>query len=189
MTQLDARRIHWQWLDRVVALDVQQRSLTAERDIGPQEWYLEHHYPGFPVVPGVFLIEAMAHALAVLQGTLTFRETGAWHAYVLAMAHEARFYSFVRAGETAVIEASLFASEDGAGPIEGRALIRVRARKIARARLTLHRLEPEVLGMSTDHDDACDPFKLGAYVRMLLIPPLTNHLGPSSGPGLRRSHG
>ena len=181
MTQVDARRIHWQWLDRVVALDLERRSLTAERDIGKDEWYLEHHYPGFPVLPGVFLIEAMAHALAVLQGTLTFRETGAWHAYVLAMAHEARFYNFVRAGETAVIEASLSASESSEGPVEGRALVRVGARKIARARLTLHRLDAEALGMSADRDDADDPFKLGAYVRMLLIPPLQTTLSRDSG--------
>ncbi len=172
MSKVDSRRIHWQWLDRVTAFDLDRRSLVAERDIGAEEWYLEHHYPGFPVLPGVFLIEAMAHALAVLQGTLTFRATGAWHAYVLAMAHEARFYSFVQGGETACIEASLTPREDGPGPVEGRALVRVGERKIARARLTLQQLDAEALGATPGEDGAGDPFKLGAYVRMLLTPPL-----------------
>lgn len=172
MTEPCPRRIHWQWLDRVVALDLAERTLTAEREIGAQEWYLEHHYPGFPVVPGVFLIEAMAHALAVLQGTLTFRATGSWQAYVLAMAHEARFYSFVQAEETASIEAALSSSEEPQGIIEGRCLVRVGNRKVARARLTLHTLDPEALGIGRGESAEQDPFNLGAYVQKLLTSPL-----------------
>ncbi len=189
MSQADPRRINWQWLDRVTALDLTRRTLTAERDIGREEWYLEHHYPGFPVLPGVFLIEAMAHALAVLQGTLTFRASGCWHAYVLAMAHEARFYSFVQAGESASIEVSLVASDDASGPIEGRALVRVGDRKIARARLTLHQLDAEALGVPAAGVDARDPFKLGAYVRLLLALPLQSILCPQPDPLQGEPHG
>ena len=48
-------------LDRIVSLEPGQR-IVAERTLRPEEEYLKDHFPRFPVMPGVMMLEALHQA-------------------------------------------------------------------------------------------------------------------------------
>ncbi|HEX8199000.1 MAG TPA: 3-hydroxyacyl-ACP dehydratase FabZ family protein, partial [Isosphaeraceae bacterium] len=81
-------------IDRI--LDVQPgRSLTAVKNLSLAEEYLADHFPGFPVMPGVLMLEALAQA-----GAWLIRETEdfAHSVIVLKQAKTIKFGSFVEPG-------------------------------------------------------------------------------------------
>jgi 3-hydroxymyristoyl/3-hydroxydecanoyl-(acyl carrier protein) dehydratase len=50
-------------LDRVTAVD--DTSITAEMDVTPEHWVFPMHFPGDPIFPGCFLIEAAGQLVAL----------------------------------------------------------------------------------------------------------------------------
>lgn len=41
---------------------VSKETIVAWRKFGPEEYFFKGHFPGYPVVPGVILVETMAQA-------------------------------------------------------------------------------------------------------------------------------
>lgn len=159
-------KLDWNWTDGVLELDEDETEIVTFRDVRADEWYFEFHFPKFPVVPGVFLIEAMAHTAGVLQSLRVRRSTADFHHYVLAAVLNARFYQFARAGQRVSMKAKLIDSsvEQARAKVEARS----EQGRLARCELVLHRLDlATVLG-----DDAgADPFHLAAYLRRVLPEP------------------
>jgi 3-hydroxyacyl-[acyl-carrier-protein] dehydratase len=141
--QTDAaeRRIDWSWLDRVTAIDADDRALHAQRDILATEWYFRFHFPGLPIVPGVLLVEAMAHAAGVLQVVRRHRLDGRFTHYILAGIEGARFYRSARPGDRVELHARHVSSDDDAEAIL-RTSAKVGATRIARCDVLLHALDP-----------------------------------------------
>jgi 3-hydroxyacyl-[acyl-carrier-protein] dehydratase len=52
-------------IDRVIELDRKQR-IVAIKNVTVNEPFFQGHFPGYPIMPGVLIIEAMAQAGAVL---------------------------------------------------------------------------------------------------------------------------
>lgn len=52
-------------IDRVVELDLQAQRVVAIKNVTVNEPHFQGHYPGYPVMPGVLQIEAMAQAAAM----------------------------------------------------------------------------------------------------------------------------
>jgi len=48
-------------LDRIVALDG-GREIRATKNLSLAEEYLRDHFPGYPVMPGVMMLEALVEA-------------------------------------------------------------------------------------------------------------------------------
>jgi len=71
--------------------------IVAIKQVTAAEEYLADHFPGFPVLPGVLMIEALVQAARELMG-----EEG--RRYVLGQAKAVRYGSFVRPGETLRVE-------------------------------------------------------------------------------------
>ena len=89
-------------IDRLIELDPGRRA-AAVKTFLPEEEIFRDHFPGFPLVPGSLLIEAMGQTGGwLLAGTLGFAR---WP--LLNMVDNAKFRRLVRPGEEIRIEASI----------------------------------------------------------------------------------
>ena len=93
-------------LDRVVEWRLGER-LTAIKNITVSEPFFQGHFPNYPIMPGVLILEAMAQASAVLG----FRSTGTSAAddnvYLFVGIDKARFRQAVQPGDQLLIEVEL----------------------------------------------------------------------------------
>lgn len=93
-------------LDRVVELKLGER-LTAIKNVTVSEPFFQGHFPNYPIMPGVLILEAMAQASAVLG----FRSTGTSAAddnvYLFVGIDKARFRQAVQPGDQLLIEVEL----------------------------------------------------------------------------------
>ena len=51
---------YFQLIDRIVGLDLPGRKISGEATVPAQSTIFEGHFPGFPLMPGVLMIERMA---------------------------------------------------------------------------------------------------------------------------------
>jgi 3-hydroxyacyl-[acyl-carrier-protein] dehydratase len=58
MTDLIPHRDPFLFVDRIVSCGADK--IVAERTFPPETWFFKGHFPGYPVVPGVILVETMA---------------------------------------------------------------------------------------------------------------------------------
>ena len=79
-------------------------SVTATQVFSPDDEYLADHFPGFPVVPGTLITEALSQAGGwLIAATLGFAR---WP--VLNMVEKAKFRRFLRPGEELQIRLTFF---------------------------------------------------------------------------------
>lgn len=86
-------------IDRIVKLE-KGKSITAVKNLTMAEEYLADHFPGFPVMPGVLMLESLVQAGAwLMRATEDFR----WSTILLKEARAVRFNSFVVPGKTLTV--------------------------------------------------------------------------------------
>jgi len=90
-------------IDRITDLNVGERTITVDAQVPSESTIFEGHFPGYPLMPGVLLIEAMAQTSGWLLIALMKFERMPF----LAAVKEAKMRSFVTPGETLKIEASV----------------------------------------------------------------------------------
>ena len=96
-------------IDRIADLDVGGRTITVEANVPEKSTIFEGHFPGFPLMPGVLLIEAMAQTSGwLLIAMMKFERMP-----FLAAVKEAKMRTFIRPGETLEIQASVI--HEGSG--------------------------------------------------------------------------
>ena len=93
----------FQLIDRIVDLNVSERTITVEAQVPQQNSIFEGHFPGHPIMPGVLLIEAMAQT----SGWLLIAMTKFERMPFLAAVKEAKMRSFVSPGDLLTVEASI----------------------------------------------------------------------------------
>ena len=83
--------------------------LTAIKNVTVNEPFFQGHFPQQPIMPGVFIIEAMAQASAVL-GLLSAEGEQHWNKlYYLVGVDKARFRKTVGPGDQLVVEVKFVA--------------------------------------------------------------------------------
>ena len=100
---------YFQLIDRITDLNLDEKSITVEAQVPQQNTIFEGHFPGYPIMPGVSLIESMAQTSGWLLLALMKFERMPF----LAAVKEAKMRGFVSPGELLSVEASLL--HDGSG--------------------------------------------------------------------------
>jgi 3-hydroxyacyl-[acyl-carrier-protein] dehydratase len=90
-------------IDRIVDLTPGEK-ITAVKNLSLAEEYLADHFPGFPVMPGVLMLEAMTQASAWL---IRASEDFAHSTVVLQEARNVKFANFLQPGQTLTITAEI----------------------------------------------------------------------------------
>jgi 3-hydroxyacyl-[acyl-carrier-protein] dehydratase len=83
--------------------------LTAIKNVAMSEEYLADHFPEFPVLPGVFMLEAATQASAWL---LRISENFAHSVICLKEARNIKYADFVPPGRTLTVVVSMIKRED-----------------------------------------------------------------------------
>ncbi|SHG86009.1 3-hydroxyacyl-ACP dehydratase FabZ family protein [Bradyrhizobium erythrophlei] len=94
---------YFQLIDRITDLNLGERTITVEAEVPKQNTIFEGHFPGYPIMPGVLLIESMAQTSGWLLLALMKFERMPF----LGAVKEAKMRGFVSPGELLKIEASV----------------------------------------------------------------------------------
>ena len=117
-------------IDRIADLNLNERKIVVEAQVPNESTIFQGHFPGYPLMPGVLLIESMAQASGwLLLGSLKFERMP-----ILAAVKEAKVRGSVFPGELMTIEASL--AHEGSGYAMTEAKIRVGGKLRANSTLT-----------------------------------------------------
>ena len=87
-------------IDRITELDP-QKSITAVKNLTMAEEYLADHFPGFPVMPGVLMLETLIQAGGWL---IRHAEDFAHSTIMLKEARAIRYNSFVTPGNSLIVQ-------------------------------------------------------------------------------------
>ncbi|MBR1211808.1 3-hydroxyacyl-ACP dehydratase FabZ family protein [Bradyrhizobium sp. JYMT SZCCT0180] len=100
---------YFKLIDRIVDLNLGERTIVVEAQVPEKHTIFEGHFPGFPIMPGVLLTEAMAQSSGwLLLGVLKFERMP-----FLAIVKEAKMRGFVSPGQLLTIEAKV--EHEGSG--------------------------------------------------------------------------
>ena len=94
---------YFQLIDRILDLNMDEKTIAVESQVPMESTIFEGHFPGYPIMPGVLLIETMAQTSGwLLLAMLNFERMP-----FLAAVKEAKMRGFVSPGELLSVEASL----------------------------------------------------------------------------------
>jgi 3-hydroxyacyl-[acyl-carrier-protein] dehydratase len=107
-------------VDRILELDPGKRAV-GEKDVNiATDSYLQGHFPTYPVMPGVLIVEALAQTGAVL---VMHDPTNKGKLPLFARIDNCRFRQPVRPGVTLRLEVDVTSSRGPVGKAHGRALV------------------------------------------------------------------
>lgn len=103
--------MRWRLVDRIDEL-VLDRDARGVVSFDPGLPLFEDHFPGFPVVPGVLLLESLAQLSGKLIGYSVRRNRGDWPFPVISMMNGIKFRRFVRPGQELTLHSELITVRD-----------------------------------------------------------------------------
>ncbi len=106
-------------VDRILEID--ETKIVGIKNVTINEPFFIGHFPGFPVMPGVMIIEAMAQVAGVL--VLKFLPDRKNKLVLLASVEEAKFRRPVRPGDQLRMEVQIEKRKASVAKISGRALV------------------------------------------------------------------
>ena len=106
-------------IDRI--LELEDMRVVALKNVTMNEPFFQGHFPGFPVMPGVLIIEAMAQAAAVL--VLNRVEDRENKIVFFASINEAKFRRPVVPGDQLQVEVTFLKLKPSVAKVQGRATV------------------------------------------------------------------
>lgn len=95
-------------IDRIVEL-IPGESIVTTKNLSIAEEYLNDHFPGFPVMPGVLMLEAMVQSAAWL---IRITDNYAKSVISLKEARNVKYNHFVQPGETLTLKVKIISRTD-----------------------------------------------------------------------------
>jgi 3-hydroxyacyl-[acyl-carrier-protein] dehydratase len=135
MTPTGMRLEYFQLIDRIVELDLRDQSIRTEARVPTESTIFEGHFPGYPLMPGVLLIEAMAQT----SGWLVIGVTRFSRMPFFAALKEAKLRSFVTPGQVLALSAKLV--HEGSGFAVAKADIHCEGKLACNAEITFRLVE------------------------------------------------
>lgn len=136
--------MHFTLIDAI--LEQTDDRIVAIKQVSLAEEYLGDHFPGFPVLPGVLMIEAMAEAARrLLSGRVGAEDP---RRFVLGAVKALRFGALVRPGDVLQVEVTIAKEqEDGSVTCKGTGTVlpandRTAEATAAAGRFTMRRTAP-----------------------------------------------
>jgi len=131
-------------VDRITSLEP-GKSLSALKNLSLAEEYLADHFPGFPVLPGVLMVEALTQSCAWLwRATDQF----AYSTVLLKQVRAVKFNNFVAPGHTLHLQVEVQKMQDentwtfnGLGTVDGGTAV---SAKLTLERFNLATKNPEL---------------------------------------------
>ncbi len=114
--------MRWIFLDRIHDLRPGE-IIRGEVCFPPHLEIFDDHFPGWPVVPGVLLLEALAQLSGKAIGYTVRWTRGDWPFPILSMIRGVKFRRFVRPGEGVQLEAVFTALRAESAAMKVRALV------------------------------------------------------------------
>lgn len=108
-------------IDEITSLE-RGESISARKNLSLAEEYLADHFPGFPVMPGVLMLESLVQTGAWL---MRYSEDFKFSTVLLKEAKALKFNSFLKPGNTMTVEAKVHKKSDSeytfkaAGNVDG----------------------------------------------------------------------
>ena|SRR5438477_1015731 len=122
---------YFDMIDRVAELDADRGTIRAIARLPEVSPVFQGHFPGFPTLPGVMMLEMINHAA----GYILIYRTNAAKFVFLGGVKRAKFRRFVRPGNTGVIEARII--HDGSGYAVAQGSLRIDDELAAEAEITM----------------------------------------------------
>jgi 3-hydroxyacyl-[acyl-carrier-protein] dehydratase len=119
ISQLLPHRYPMLMVDRIV--EISADSIVGLKNVTVNEPHFTGHFPGFPVMPGVLIIEAMAQVAGILVGTLAPHTRG--KVMFLASVDEAKFRRPVVPGDQLRIEMKMLRLKHTVAKMQGLATV------------------------------------------------------------------
>ncbi|MEI7805837.1 MAG: 3-hydroxyacyl-ACP dehydratase FabZ family protein [Hyphomicrobiales bacterium] len=110
---------YFQLIDRIVELKLADRKIRSEATVPAESTIFEGHFPGYPLMPGVLMIEAMAQT----SGWLLVAANNFKRMPFLAAVKEAKFRNFVTPGQRLALSASLVHEGSGYAVTEAKIMV------------------------------------------------------------------
>jgi 3-hydroxyacyl-[acyl-carrier-protein] dehydratase len=122
---------YFDMIDRVEEIDVDRGTIRAIARLPDKSPVFDGHFPGFPTLPGVMMLEMINHAA----GYILIRRFMASKFVFLGGVKRAKFRRFMRPGTTATIDARLI--HDGSGYAVAEGTLRIGGDAVAEAEITM----------------------------------------------------
>ena len=123
--------MYFSLIDKIDLLEPNQK-IVATKSLSRAEEYLQDHFPKFPVMPGVLMIEAMTQASAWL---IRVSEDFAHSMVLLKEVKNVKFGQFLQPGQTLTVTATIVSQDDSTVVLKTEGAINGQSR--VRAQLTL----------------------------------------------------
>ena len=98
-------------VDRVV--DVTDNAIVGYKNVSINEEFLQGHFPGYPIMPGVLIVEALAQVSGILGFIMNNEKPSEGSLFLFAGAEKVRFKKQVVPGDQLVLKSELVMHKRG----------------------------------------------------------------------------
>ncbi len=145
-------------LDRIVSLE-QGKSATGVRSVALSDDVYTEHFPGNPVLPGVYLVEGLAQTA----GVLLWESCDHTRIAVMVSIDRAKFPSFSRPGDTVNLVVEIDSMDERTARVRGVASVGDRQVAVAAITFSMQEVDAVVPPLYRPHWEHAADVWLGRY--------------------------